>query len=276
MFLFTNRVVAKGDQLCHSYLSHEYLCENEATRCAVLANDFCLEMNHDNVVYEKERPTKRIKEDSVQTNDVICVPSFILAKCFDPTTGVLYKPEGPSRDFKCYKVYLFAIWKARILEGVGRSNKHRDDMRLGLEHALPEWEAAIDFAETHFPPVDVRKITLYVQAAVCASVNAFHDWAMVALRIKGCRVGDETTARKYADKALEMHDAIFSGGKMRFLKRYADELLTSGYPRRQISQAHLLCNLEKLWGFGNERWEELNISKEEEKRSPNESQLPGP
>jgi len=254
MFLFTNRDISKGDELCHSYLSHEYLCESEETRCAILANDFRLEMNHGQDANEKEPPSKRAKGNSIQTKDMICVSPFILASSFDPATGLLYKSEGPSRDFKCNTKYLFPIWKARILEGMGRSNKHGDDTRLGLEHALSKWEAAIEFAEATFPQIDVRKITLYVQASLCASVNAFHDWAKVALAIKGCRVGDTVVARKYADKALEMHDAIFGGGKFRFLKRYAKELLASGSPKRQMSWAQLLYNLENMWGFKRESW----------------------
>jgi len=222
-------------------------------------------MKHDDTIaHEKERPAKRRKGDSstMQTSDVICVPPFILSECFDQDNGQLYKPKGPGQDFKIYPEYLFPIWKARMLEDRGRSNSHRGDKKLGLEHALPQWEAAIEFAEATFPPLDVRKICLYVQASICASVNAFHDWAKVALQTKGLRVGDKNKAKKYAKKAIEMHHAIFGGGRLRFLKRYVDEFLTSDSNRGQMSQAQLLYSLEDLWDFGEDSWEELTQSKE--------------
>ena len=256
MILFANRDIAAGDELCHSYLSHEYLCESDETRRSILANDF--ELDGDPV--SAERPKKKLKSDNERQRpgDAICVPPFVMAKCFDPETGRLYKPKGPGLDFSCNSRYLFPIWKARVLEAQGRSNKHRGDKKNGLEHALPAWEAAIGFAESTFPPLDARKVALYAQAALCASVNAFQDWAKVALRTNGCRVGDRTKATAYAEKALEMHDEIFGGGEDRFLKRYVDELLRSGKPRRQMSAAQLLSNMEDMWDFGNECWEGLH------------------
>eukprot|EP00578_Thalassiosira_sp_NH16_P000948 CAMPEP_0181133874 /NCGR_PEP_ID=MMETSP1071-20121207/31756_1 /TAXON_ID=35127 /ORGANISM="Thalassiosira sp., Strain NH16" /LENGTH=527 /DNA_ID=CAMNT_0023220293 /DNA_START=126 /DNA_END=1709 /DNA_ORIENTATION=+ len=263
-FLFANRDVAMGGELCHCYFSHEYICESTQTRNAILANDFALEEDEDEDEDEdKNRPAKRMRgDDNIQTSGLICVPPFILSKRFDPSNGRLYKPKGPDRDFLCNSEYLFPIWKARILEGTGRSNMHRGDKKLGLEHALPEWEAAIEFAEANFPPLDMRKIPLYIQASLCASVNAFHDWAKLALRTKGLRVGDQKKARHYADKALEMHHVIFGGWKMRFLKRYSEEFLTSDSFRGQMSQAQLLYNLDELWGFYHGLWDELTASKE--------------
>ena len=264
VFLVTNRNVATGDELCHSYLSHEYLCEEEEIRNAILANEFCsgLEDNNtDDDPDDKEPPTKR-QRGNLQTSGIICVPHFVLAKKFDPVTGELYKAEGTERIFKCNIGYLFHIYKARILESAGRSTKHRGDKKLGLEHALPEWEAAIEFAEATFPPLDVRKVALYVQASLCASVNAFDDWAKVALRTKGLRVGDVEKARQYADKAYRMHNDVFGGGKMRFLKRYVDEFLSSGSPKRKISEAQLLFSLQHLWGFTDEMWDELSASRD--------------
>lgn len=256
MILFANRDIAAGDELCHSYLSHEYLCEDDKTRRAIIANDFDL----DSDPVSTERPKKKVKSDNnkrQRPGDAICVPPFVMARRFDRETGRLNKPNGPGRDFSCNSRYLFPIWKARVLEAQGRSNKHRFDNKHGLEHALPAWEAAIEFAESTFPPLDARKVALYTQAALCASVNAFRDWAKVALRTKGCRVGDQTTAIKYADKALQMHDEIFGGGKERYLKRYSSELLDSGKSRRQMSEAQLLYNIEDLWDFGDECWEGL-------------------
>ena len=256
MVLFANRDIAAGDELCHSYLSHEYLCEDDETRRAVLANDF--ELDSDPV--SAERPKKKLKSDNKRqrTGDAISVPPFVMARRFDQETGRLYKPKGAGSDFSCNSRYLFPIWKARVLDEQGRSNKHKFDKKHGLEVALPAWEAAIEFAESTFPPLDARKVALYVQAALCASVNAFRDWAKVALRTKGCRVGDQTTALKYAKKALQMHHLIFGGGEDRFLKRFVDELLDSGKPRRQMSEAQLLYNIEDLWDFGNECWEGLH------------------
>ena len=262
--LFANRDINAGNELCHSYLSHEYLCESEETRYAILANDFRLGMKYrDNDAHEKvERPAKRMKEDSTETStDTICIPPFILSKCFDSETGNLYKPEGPGQSFRCIDEYLFPIWKARILECEGRSNKHKFDKKYGLEHALPEWEAAIEFAEETFPPLDARKCTLYVQASLCASVCAFDEWAKLALRTKGWRVGDKQKAKRYANKAVEIHNAIFGSGLQLFLKRHSDEL-TSYKFRGQMSLAQLLYNLEELWGFGDELWENLTASKE--------------
>jgi len=259
MFFVTNRPVSAGDELCHSYLSHEYLCEDLDTRRAILANEFNLESRDD--ADENKRHAKRQREeDSRPSDNIECVPPFVLGKRFDPETGMLYKAEGRGEDFKCYHNYLFCIWKARILEERGRSNKHRGDKKLGLEHALPEWEAAIEFAEATFPPLDARKVVLYVQAALCASVNAFDDYAKVALRTKGVRVGDAAKARFYADKAFEMHLSIFGGGKMRFLKRYVEEFLTSGSSKRQMRDSQLMWNLQVLWGFTDEMWEELTAS----------------
>ena len=103
---------------------------------------------------------------------------------------------------------------------------------------------------------------MYVQASLCASVNAFDDWAKVALRTKGLRVGDVEKARQYADKAYRMHNDVFGGGKMRFLKRYVDEFLSSGSPKRKISEAQLLFSLQHLWGFTDEMWDELSASRD--------------
>jgi len=45
LFFVTNRDVAKGDELCFSYIEHELLCENAAKRSALLDMDF--ELNDD-------------------------------------------------------------------------------------------------------------------------------------------------------------------------------------------------------------------------------------
>ena len=97
------------------------------------------------------------------------------------------------------------------MEGLGRSNAHRGDKKLGLDHALPEWEAAIEFATKNFPHLDESTIALHVQAALCASVNA--DGKKLAIRAKGLRVGDLAKAKYHIEKALEMHDSLFGGGE---------------------------------------------------------------
>ena len=266
--LFANRDIKAGNELCHSYLSHEYLCESDETRNAILGNDFSLEeTNHDgcdNNAYKKEeQPAKRMKGESTETStDTICVPPFILSQWYDSETGVLNKPEGPGQSFRCIDMYLFPIWKARILESQGRSNKHKFDKKNGLEHALPQWQTAIEFAEATFPPLDVRKIALYVQAALCASVCSFGEWKRLAVRTKGWRVGNIQIAQQYANKALDMHNTIFGGGLKLFLKRYSNEFLKSDKFRKHMSEAHLLFSLEELWAFGDELWENLSASEE--------------
>ena len=266
--LFANRDIQVGDELCHSYLSHEYLCESNETRNAILSNDFCLgETNNDNCDNnshkKEERPAKRMKGESTETStDTICVPPFILSQWYDSETGILYKPKGPIQTFRCMEKYLVPIWKARILESQGRSNKHKFDKKHGLEHALPQWQAAIEFAEATFPPLDVRKIALYVQAALCASVCSFGEWKKLAARTKGWRVGNIEIAQQYANKAVDMHNTIFGGGLKLFLKRYSDEFLESDKFRKHMTQAHLLLSFQELWGFGDELWENLSASEE--------------
>ena len=111
MFTICNRDVARGHELCHSYISHEYLCENGETRCAILANDFRLETSH-----EHERPTKRIKGGSVQTSDMICVSPFILSK----RSGCMF--SGITRAAKVLPL----TTQYRTLCSKGRPTKRRD------------------------------------------------------------------------------------------------------------------------------------------------------
>ena len=108
----------------------------------------------------------------------------------------------------------------------------------------------------------MRKIALYVQAALCASVCSFGEWKKLAARTKGWRVGNIEIAIQYANKAVDMHNTIFGGGLKLFLKRYSDEFLESDKFRKHMSQAHLLFSLEELWGFGDEIWENLSASEE--------------
>ena len=267
MFFVTNREVKKGDELCFSYIEHEFLGESADKRTALLDMDFDLEDN-DGDDEEGERPSKKQKkeDDNEEEEEVVYHPvvdsefqSELMAtpptQRLDLINELLSEKVDSLQEFKSDR-YQLHILKAITLEQLGRSNKHRGDKKLSLENALEEWVKAISFATKTFPPLDETTISLHVQAALCASVNSHGDWQKLAMRTKGLRVGDFARARHHANKAIEMHDALFGGGTYRFKKRYLEDLFNSPKVRSQQSEAQMLFTLRDIFGITDDMWEE--------------------
>ena len=263
MFFFANRDVAEGEELCFSYIDHKFLCEILVKRSALLGDmkvGFGLEGTDNDDI--NERPAKRQR---VPKNEAIRYPIWNIETqkklmAIPPAERLEHMNDLlVIQDYQCDKSVL-RVLKAITLEGLGRSNAHRGDKKAGLEHALHEWEMAVEFSVKNFPPLDETIIALKVQAALCASVNAFGDFAKLALRTKGLRVGDRVKAKRYADEALEMHDLIFGGGKERFLRRFVDELFKFCLliRKRSMPQTQFLSNLQDLWGFTQETWDKVS------------------
>jgi len=266
MFFVTNRDVKEGDELCFSYIEHEFLGESADKRTALLDMDF--ELQDDDGDDEEERPSKKQKkeDDNMEEEESICHPvidsemqSELMATLptqrLEHINELLSEKVDPLQEFKSDR-YQLHILKAITLEQLGRSNKHRGDKKLGLENALEEWVKAIGFATKTFPPLDETTISLHVQAALCASVNSHGDWQKLAMRTKGLRVGDFARARHHANKAIEMHDALFGGGTYRFKKRYLEDLFNSPKMRSQQSEAQMLFTLRDIFGITDDMWEE--------------------
>jgi len=266
MFFVTNRDVKEGDELCFSYIEHEFLGESADKRTALLDMDF--ELQDDDGDDEEERPSKKQKkeDDNMEEEESICHPvidsemqSELMAtppnQRLEHINELLSEKVDPLQEFKSDR-YQLHILKAITLEQLGRSNKHRGDKKLGLENALDEWVKAIGFATKTFPPLDETTISLHVQAALCASVNSHGDWQKLAMRTKGLRVGDFARARHHTNKAIEMHDALFGGGTYRFKKRYLEDLFNSPKMRSQQSEAQMLFTLRDIFGITDDMWEE--------------------
>ena len=232
MFFVANRDVAKGEELCFSYIEHELLCENATKRTALLDMDFEEQDGDDiNDNYgikhkkqkiatsksneEKEDGDNDDKEEEVSfplvdadfQSEVMSAPPSerleLIQELLNPETT----PLG-SQDYQCDKHQLH-ILHAITLDGLGRTSE-----------ALDEWEVCIDFAVKHFPPLDENTIVLRVQAALCAKM-----------------ANKMQIASRHAHGALEMHNLLFGGGTERFWKRYEKELKVQMRPRPEAQLA---------------------------------------
>ena len=272
MFFVTNRDVEEGEELCFSYIEHELLCESAVKRSALLDMDFELDGDDGSSNGKEEPPNKKqkvAKMPSKDEDDDDAVPyplidaemqSELMAtppkERLELINELLNQKADPTQDYQCDKFQL-QILKAITLEGLGRSNTLDDDKKLGLEHALTEWEAAIDFAVENFPPLDETTIALHVQAAMCVSTKTSNEQYKSATIKEEKHVGNNEQAKYHADKALEMHNFLFGGGKQRFLLRYDEEFKNWRRMRAGTSKTQWLSNLEYLWGFTTEMWSAL-------------------
>ncbi|KAL7534340.1 hypothetical protein ACHAXR_005800 [Thalassiosira sp. AJA248-18] len=227
MFFVTNRDVAKGEELCFSYIEHEFLCENSKKRSALLDMDFELEDDDDAADGRPNKKQKVAKMPSKERGGTIHYPlidtemqSELMAtppmERLDLINELLdQKGVDPVQDYRCDK-YQLHILMAITLDGLGKSRE-----------ALPEWEMAIDFAVNTFPPLDETTVALLVQAALCALKD------------------DRVKAKHHAGEALKMHNSLFGGGKERLLKRYEKELAC---PMRPIPKATIMRSIQELFG----------------------------
>lgn len=232
MFFVTNRDITKGDELCFSYIEHELLCENASKRSALLDMDFELNDDDDNESTSEQRASKKQKvakmsKEQDDTDDFgVCYPlidvevqSELLAtppkERLDIIDELLDKEIDPVQDYQCDK-YQLHILKAITLDGLGKSRE-----------ALVEWEEALDFAVKNFPPLDESTIALYVQAALCAQ-------------------SDDKIARAkdHANKALTMHNSLFGGGAVRFMKRYIKEMDCIKRTNSTMNAEQLFCKFQ--------------------------------
>eukprot|EP00571_Detonula_confervacea_P010954 CAMPEP_0172304888 /NCGR_PEP_ID=MMETSP1058-20130122/6257_1 /TAXON_ID=83371 /ORGANISM="Detonula confervacea, Strain CCMP 353" /LENGTH=564 /DNA_ID=CAMNT_0013016295 /DNA_START=81 /DNA_END=1775 /DNA_ORIENTATION=+ len=233
LFFVTNRDIVKGEELCFSYIEHEFLCENSAKRSALLDMDFELDDDDDGGRSGNERPNKKQKVakmpskeeeqvhypliDAEMQSELMATPQI---ERMDLINELLDQKVDRIQDYQCDK-YQLHILKAITLDGLGQTSK-----------ALLEWEMAVDFAVKNFPLLDETTIALQVQAALCA--------------LKCFEMGnDRMRAKRHADKALKMHKSLFGGGKERFLKRYEKEFMC---PLRPVPEATMLMNVQELFG----------------------------
>lgn len=227
MFFVANRNVAKGSELCFSYIEHELLCENSSKRSALLDMDFELQDGDDS-----ERPNKRQKVAKMPAGDQreggVCYPvidaemqselmSTPATERLELVDELLSQSVDPEQDYQCDK-YQLRILKAITLDGLGR-----------YEEAMAEWESALDFAVTKFPPLDESIIALRVQAALSA---------------RCCR--QTIKAKTHSQEALRMHNALFGGDRRRFLKRYDKEL--SSPLKSAVPPATMVIYVQELFG----------------------------
>ncbi|EED90288.1 hypothetical protein THAPSDRAFT_24038 [Thalassiosira pseudonana CCMP1335] len=228
MFFVTNRSVKKGDELCFSYIEHEFLCESAEKRTLLLDMNFT-----DSDDGGKERPNKRQKtaagtasvkgsDDDIplplidvdMQSELMATPLMerleLIEELLEPE-----EPLDPEQDYKCDK-YQLTILHAITLDGLGRTSD-----------ALKEWESCVDFATKYFPPLDETTVALNVQAALCAHKD-----------------GKADIAKGHAKKAMEMHDALFGGGVERFRNRYEKEFLVK---MRHRTEKEIASDVESLF-----------------------------
>ena len=223
MFFVSNRNITSGEELCFSYIEHELLCESEEKRTAILDMDFkdYSDNDEEETANKKQKvATKKSKIragpmiDAIVQNEIMSTQPF---ERLELILDLLNNPEQvePEQDFQCDKYTLHSL-HAITLDQLGKSSE-----------ALTEWQACIEFAEKNFPSIDETTMNLYVQAALCAKFAKTFDVATI-----------------YANKALEMHDKLWGGGRDRFLKRYEHDF---SKPLRPISKKQMSLHVQELF-----------------------------
>ncbi|KAL7522682.1 hypothetical protein ACHAWX_007365 [Stephanocyclus meneghinianus] len=222
IFFVTNRPVSKGDELCFSYIEHEYLCESPERRTALLDMDFidcglekCDDTKEDALqpTAKRRRTTSKKQQqqddddddddgtpmpliDVEMQNELMATPPIHRLEMINDLLNP-QQPLHPDHDDYQSDKYNLRILNAITLENLGRSIE-----------ALEEWKKCVQFCIANFPPVDETTVALHVRVALCAySCN------------------EMGVAREHAKKALEMHDLLFGGGVKRMRKRYEKEFL---------------------------------------------------
>lgn len=208
IFFVTNRPVSKGQELCFSYIEHEFLCESVERRTAMLDMDF---KDDDSEEDEEQHKSKRQKTREQHKSDedepmplidvdmqceLMATPAKdrleMITDMLDPDRPL--NPDG--EDYQSDKYNLWILY-AVTLENLGRSKE-----------ALKQWNKCLQFCTTNYPPLDETTVAIHVRVALCAySLN------------------EKKEAGHHAEQALKMHDRLFRGGVNRFRKRYHREFL---------------------------------------------------
>jgi len=227
MWFVANQDIAKGEEICISYLEHDVLCESPARRTAMLDMDFS-EEQESTVEEDEDGPMFPVVDNEVQnelmTMDVMERMSAIQELMSQATGDLLPADEladageddmdvGQPEWFQC-DAHNLRIIKAITLEGMGQSKE-----------ALPIWEECVAFTEAKLPPNDESSIVMHVQAALCAQ-----------------HAGNEVTARAHAAAALQTHNVVFGGGMTRFRRRYERELKMALRPSSDV-----VADVNALW-----------------------------
>lgn len=231
MFFITNRPVAKGQELCFSYIEHEFLCESSERRTAMLDMDFTdhndLNRDETNVAQHKSKRQRIVltrqtdDEEDIPSplidiemqNELMATPAIdrleMITDLLDPN-----QPLNPNHDDYQSDKYNLRVLHAITLENLARS-----------KDALGEWLECLRFCIANYPPIDETTVTIHVRIALCAySCN------------------EKTVAAKHAADALKMHDILFGGGVNRMRKRYKYEFLV---------------NMRREGGYGIEKIEDM-------------------
>lgn len=200
IFFVANQHVPKGQELCFSYIEHEFLCENAERRTALLEMDFKDSGNEQ--PKSKRQRTAQISmpliDIEMQNELMATVPTDrldIIKDMLNPD-----RPLNPSGDDYQSDRWNLEILNAITLENLGRS---RD--------ALEQWNKCLQFCKANHPPIDETTIAIHVRIAFCAT---------------SCK--KVAVAEHHAAEALRMHGLLFGGGVRRFRDRYCHEFRVMG------------------------------------------------
>ena len=231
MFFVTNRPVSRGDELCFSYIEHEYLCESSERRTALLDMDFrdCIHDSTANQPKSKsQRPASKNNEeialpliDIEMQNELMATPPLdrleMISDMLNPDEPL--NPEDD--DYQCDK-YNLQILRAITLENLGKPKQ-----------ALVQWQKCLQFCIANYPPIDETTVAIHVRVALCAN---------------SCQ--ELKRALHHAEEALKMHDLLFGGGVNRLRKRYQNEFLLKIRGVHSDKMNDMKKEIDNLWPSG--------------------------
>ena len=216
IFFVANQDIRKNTELCISYIESELLCENAARRSMLLEMDFEDSDPIQSKIDVEDGDKEGEDDDDEAEGPVISLDvqdelmNMHPLNRLEEINRLLVKASseesnGGDNDIDDEEDELFWF----------QCDSHRLRTLLALTYeslgqptkALGQWKQCIDFSERNFPPNDEAGITHYVQASLTA-----------------LSLSDQSSAQKYADKALLNHDTIFGGGVNFFRRRYANEM----------------------------------------------------
>ncbi|GKY95553.1 hypothetical protein MPSEU_000516900 [Mayamaea pseudoterrestris] len=227
--IVTNRDVTSDTELCLSYIEHDVLCESAYRRNHLLSMDFIDlrsgESSVDPSNGENDGPEMPVVDSDVQNELMEMDASERLAAIDElmqqamgeklPEQDEGYSMNGNEAAWFQADVQNLRIIKAITLEGLGQSKE-----------ALVHWEEAVTFCATKLPPADESLVVAHVQAALCA-----------------LHLQDVSKAKQHAQSALETHHILFSGGVLRFRRRFRNEFCLSLRPNADSLNA----DIDALW-----------------------------
>jgi len=231
MWFVANQDIAKGDEICISYLEHDVLCEPASRRTAMLDMDFSEEVDlntNDHDDDHDDGPLFPVVDAEVQ-NELMTMNAIerldAIQELMNQATGETLPADeiaaigedamevGQPGWFQC-DVHNLRIIKAITLEGIAQSKE-----------ALEIWESCVAFTEANLPPNDECSVVMHVQAALCAHHS-----------------GNGEAAQAHAAAALQRHNVVFGGGISCFRRRYERELKLALRPK-----ADVLADANALW-----------------------------